>query len=344
MLSSELAMRAPAPSYRRPGPDTPPEQGDDATAPTIEPTGGPRSPVNASEMCAPAFAVALWRALAHGTEVVIGPGFAHRLQERLVSHATSCRGAAAVTQWCGDEAPNARGIASPRPSPRMGDQRLERDGGGGHHLARVQAGLARTDRLRSRLRRRDLRVDGRDPESSRRSSRSRRSACTPFTPVDRAWRSGSSLRSWSSSASAASYEAIGPTAHRSGSPTWRVTALVMFGLARLKRVTADELGSETLQAEAGMTFLDGCLSTGILTARCSTPGSAGGGPTPRPRSSSPHSRSTRVSTIGASPPPTRKKRAREQVSGRRPRVGDLDGCKTACATRTRKASSSIASV
>ena len=45
-----------------------------------------------------------------------------------------------------------------------------------------------------------------------------------------------------------------------------VTALIMFGLARLKRVTADELGSEPLQAEAGMTFLDGCLSTGILTA------------------------------------------------------------------------------
>ena len=30
-----------------------------------------------------------------------------------------------------------------------------------------------------------------------------------------------------------------------------VTALIMFGLARLKRVTADELGSEPLQAEAG---------------------------------------------------------------------------------------------
>ena len=45
-----------------------------------------------------------------------------------------------------------------------------------------------------------------------------------------------------------------------------VTALVMFGLAALKRVTADKLGSETLQAEAGMTFLDGCLSASILTA------------------------------------------------------------------------------
>ncbi len=45
-----------------------------------------------------------------------------------------------------------------------------------------------------------------------------------------------------------------------------VTALAMFGLARLKRVTSDELGSETLRAEAAMTFLDGCLSTGILIA------------------------------------------------------------------------------
>ena len=45
-----------------------------------------------------------------------------------------------------------------------------------------------------------------------------------------------------------------------------ITAVVMFGLARLKRVTASELASETLGAEAAMTFLDGCLSTGILLA------------------------------------------------------------------------------
>jgi divalent metal cation (Fe/Co/Zn/Cd) transporter len=45
-----------------------------------------------------------------------------------------------------------------------------------------------------------------------------------------------------------------------------LTALIMFGLARLKRLTADDLGSEPLLAEAGMTFLDGCLSTSILTA------------------------------------------------------------------------------
>lgn len=45
-----------------------------------------------------------------------------------------------------------------------------------------------------------------------------------------------------------------------------LTAFVMFGLARLKRVTADGLGSETLHAEAAMTFLDGCLSTSVLVA------------------------------------------------------------------------------
>jgi divalent metal cation (Fe/Co/Zn/Cd) transporter len=45
-----------------------------------------------------------------------------------------------------------------------------------------------------------------------------------------------------------------------------LTAGVMFGLSGLKRSTARELGSETLHAEAALTFLDGCLSTGILTA------------------------------------------------------------------------------
>ena len=45
-----------------------------------------------------------------------------------------------------------------------------------------------------------------------------------------------------------------------------LTALAMFGLAGLKRATAERLGSETLHAEAAMTFLDGCLSVGILTA------------------------------------------------------------------------------
>ena len=45
-----------------------------------------------------------------------------------------------------------------------------------------------------------------------------------------------------------------------------VTACVMFGLAILKRRTARALRSEPLHAEAAMTFLDGWLSTGVLTA------------------------------------------------------------------------------
>jgi divalent metal cation (Fe/Co/Zn/Cd) transporter len=45
-----------------------------------------------------------------------------------------------------------------------------------------------------------------------------------------------------------------------------VTALTMLGLARLKHVTADRSGSEPLRAEAGMTYLDACLSFGILVA------------------------------------------------------------------------------
>jgi divalent metal cation (Fe/Co/Zn/Cd) transporter len=40
----------------------------------------------------------------------------------------------------------------------------------------------------------------------------------------------------------------------------------MFGLARLKRINALASSSAPLLAEASMTFLDGCLATGILTA------------------------------------------------------------------------------
>jgi divalent metal cation (Fe/Co/Zn/Cd) transporter len=57
-----------------------------------------------------------------------------------------------------------------------------------------------------------------------------------------------------------------PEESRLGIAYLAVTAIVMFGLARLKRTTARDLGSETLRAEAAMTFLDGCLSLGILTA------------------------------------------------------------------------------
>jgi divalent metal cation (Fe/Co/Zn/Cd) transporter len=45
-----------------------------------------------------------------------------------------------------------------------------------------------------------------------------------------------------------------------------ITAVVMFVLARLKRTTARSARSAPLEAEASMTFLDGCLATGILVA------------------------------------------------------------------------------
>ena len=45
-----------------------------------------------------------------------------------------------------------------------------------------------------------------------------------------------------------------------------VTAGVMFGLARMKHVIARRANSTPLAAEASMTFLDGCLATGILAA------------------------------------------------------------------------------
>jgi divalent metal cation (Fe/Co/Zn/Cd) transporter len=45
-----------------------------------------------------------------------------------------------------------------------------------------------------------------------------------------------------------------------------VTAAAMFSLSVLKRRTAAAMASETLAAEAAMTFLDGCLSTSILVA------------------------------------------------------------------------------
>jgi divalent metal cation (Fe/Co/Zn/Cd) transporter len=45
-----------------------------------------------------------------------------------------------------------------------------------------------------------------------------------------------------------------------------VTAGVMFGLARAKQVTARALRSETLAAEAGITYLDGFLALSILAS------------------------------------------------------------------------------
>lgn len=40
----------------------------------------------------------------------------------------------------------------------------------------------------------------------------------------------------------------------------------MFALARLKRDLGARLASQPFMAEASMTFLDGCLATGILLA------------------------------------------------------------------------------
>jgi divalent metal cation (Fe/Co/Zn/Cd) transporter len=45
-----------------------------------------------------------------------------------------------------------------------------------------------------------------------------------------------------------------------------VTAVVMFGLATLKRRTGWAVDSETLRAEATMTMLDGCLATAVLVS------------------------------------------------------------------------------
>lgn len=45
-----------------------------------------------------------------------------------------------------------------------------------------------------------------------------------------------------------------------------VTAAVMFSLARWKRRVGVALDSEPFQAEASMTFLDGCLALSILSA------------------------------------------------------------------------------
>jgi divalent metal cation (Fe/Co/Zn/Cd) transporter len=45
-----------------------------------------------------------------------------------------------------------------------------------------------------------------------------------------------------------------------------VTAVVMFGLAAWKRRVGVALDSGPFRAEASMTFLDGCLATGILVA------------------------------------------------------------------------------
>ena len=58
-----------------------------------------------------------------------------------------------------------------------------------------------------------------------------------------------------------------------------------------------------------MTFLDGCLSTGILTALVLNASLGWWWTDATAASSSSRSPSTRVSTIGANPPPTRTSRS-----------------------------------
>ena len=45
-----------------------------------------------------------------------------------------------------------------------------------------------------------------------------------------------------------------------------VTVIVMFSLAWMKRITGQAMQSESLVAESAMSFLDGCLSSGVLLA------------------------------------------------------------------------------
>ena len=69
---------------------------------------------------------------------------------------------------------------------------------------------------------------------------------------------------------AASLRSLVLASHPMNSPlgiVWlTLTAVVMFSLAWTKRATGHAIGSETLVAESAMSFLDGCLSTGVLLA------------------------------------------------------------------------------
>jgi divalent metal cation (Fe/Co/Zn/Cd) transporter len=66
--------------------------------------------------------------------------------------------------------------------------------------------------------------------------------------------------------------AVALTGHQSAaSSPWgiaylAITAAVMFGLAQLKATMGRAANSAPLRAEAAMTFLDGCLATGVLVA------------------------------------------------------------------------------
>jgi len=60
--------------------------------------------------------------------------------------------------------------------------------------------------------------------------------------------------------------AVRPESSPGGIVWLALAATAMFSLALVKRSTARALGSETLDAEASLTFLDGCLSSSILLA------------------------------------------------------------------------------
>ena len=130
----------------------------------------------------------------------------------------------------------------------------------------VQAGSLALIAFGLDSRRRDLRFDRRDPEPSRRPPRPRRPARPPVAPAHRGRVLGPRRVPDRDAASAAWCAAIGPTARRSASPTWPSRPSSCSASPDSSASPPTELGSEPLQAEAAMTFLDGCLSTGILTA------------------------------------------------------------------------------
>ena len=59
---------------------------------------------------------------------------------------------------------------------------------------------------------------------------------------------------------------ITPKSSPLGTAFIAATVVVMFSLAWGKRRTGDALGNRPLMADASMTFIDGCLATGILVA------------------------------------------------------------------------------
>jgi len=59
---------------------------------------------------------------------------------------------------------------------------------------------------------------------------------------------------------------VSPESAPLGTAFMAATVAVMFGLAAAKRMTGRALGNKPLEANARLTFLDGCLATGVLVA------------------------------------------------------------------------------